>query len=339
MNYKDYYKILGVNKDASKDEIKKAYRRMARKYHPDVNPDDKDSAKKFNEISEAYEVLSNDENRKLYDQVGADWKQYKRAKEQGGAQGGPYSGDFNWNQWAQNHGTRGRRSGHTQTDNDIFSGGDFSDFFEQVFGGSFGRGQQQRRTGADFRDNAYQKGTETGSNKGKDINAELEITLEEAFKGVEKSVRVNKNQMKIKIPKGIGDGRKLKMKGKGYPAQFGGEGGDLYIKVKIKPHEIFSRDGDDLYTTVETGLYQAVLGGVVKVPTMTGSVKIKIPPETQPGKVMRVAGYGMPSSKSGNKNGNLYATVQVTLPEKLSDKEKQLFKDLADIRGEKTAQN
>ncbi len=337
MNYKDYYKILGVKKGASKDEIKKAYRQLARKHHPDVNPDDKGATKKFNEISEAYEVLSNDENRKLYDQLGPDWKKYKRAEEQGGAK----QGDFNWNQWARSQGGPNRGQAYTQTENDFFGGGDFSDFFEQVFGGgSFQRGQQrQRRTrpGADFRDSAYKWGTETITQRGKDINAELEITLEEAYNGTEKSVRVNKNQMKIKIPRGIADGRRLKLKGRGQPGSGGGEAGDLYIKVMIKPHDVFTREGDDLYTTVDVGLYQALLGGVIKVPTMTGNVKIKVPPESQPGKVMRITGHGMPVFQSDNKKGNLYATLQVKLPEKLTDNEKKLFRELADIRGEKTA--
>ncbi|MDG5767985.1 J domain-containing protein [Balneolales bacterium ANBcel1] len=337
MNYKDYYKTLGVGKQASKDEIKKAYRKLARKHHPDVNPDDKGAAKKFNEISEAYEVLGNDENRKLYDQLGADWKHYKRAGEQGGGQ----SGGFNWQQWARDQGAgRAGRQHRSQTGGDFFSGGDFSEFFEQVFGGGFGRSQQQQRRtrpGADFRDTAYQWGADTATRKGKDVNAELEISLEEAYKGVEKSVRVNKRPMKIKVPKGIPEGRKLKLRGKGLPGTNGGEAGDLYIRIKIKPHDVFTREGDDLYTTIDVGLYQLLLGGVVTVPTMTGNVKIKVPPESQPGKVMRIAGYGMPVLQSEEKKGHLYATLQVKLPEKLTGKEKKLFRELADIRGEKTA--
>lgn len=336
MNYKDYYKILGVKKGASKDEIKKAYRRLARKYHPDVNAGDKTAAQKFKDISEAYEVLGNEENRKLYDQLGADWKQYKRAGEQAGAN----RGDFNWQQWTQGQGARNRQQAYTRGEDDFFAGGDFSDFFEQFFGGGFNKGfQRQRRTrpGTGFRDTVYERGADSVTQKGKDINAELDITLEEAYKGVEKTVRVKKNQMKIKIPKGIRDGRRLKLKGRGQPGRQGGEAGDLYIKINIKPHEVFTREGDDLYTTVDVDLYQALLGGVIKVPTMTGNLKIKVPPESQSGKVMRVAGYGMPVFQSDSKKGDLFVTLQVRLPEKLSDKEKKLFKELADMRREKTA--
>ena len=336
MNYKDYYKTLGVKRGASQDEIKKAYRKLARKYHPDVNEGDDNAAKKFKEISEAYEVLGNEENRKLYDQLGADWKHYKRQGEQAGAQGG----DFNWQQWAQGQRSRNRQQAYTRTEEDFFGGGDFSDFFEQFFGGGINTGFQRKRRsrpGAGFRDTAYGGGGETVKAMGKDINAELDVTLEEAFKGTEKSVRVNRKQMKIKIPKGIMSGRRLKLKGRGQPGIQGGEPGDLYIKVNILPHDVFTREENDLYTTVNVGLYQALLGGVIKVPTMTGNVKIKVPPESQPGKVMRIANHGMPVFQKEKEKGNLYVTLQVKLPEKLSEEEKKLFKELADIRGEKTA--
>lgn len=329
MNYKDYYSILGVKKGASKDEIKKAYRKLARKYHPDVNPDDKEAARKFNEIGEAYEVLSDDENRKLYDQVGADWKKYKQA--------GAQSGDFNWQQYARNQGGPGGRHTYSRTAEDFFGGGDFSDFFEQIFGGGINRGQQRQRRarpGADFRDAGYGWDVRTESRKGKDITAELQITLEEAYHGTEKSVRLNKNQMKIKIPKGIYSGRRLKLKGRGQPGTGGGEPGDLYIKVTIKPHEVFTREDDDLYTNVEVSLYKALLGGTMEVPTMNGTVKIKVPAESQPGRVFRLRGYGMPVFQQEEKKGDLFATLQVRLPEKLSKKEKEMFRELAEIRKE-----
>jgi curved DNA-binding protein len=330
MNYKDYYSALGVKKNASKEEIKKAYRKLARKHHPDVNPDDDTAAKKFKEISEAYEVLGNEENRKLYDQLGSDWKRYK--------QGGGQSADFNWQEWARSQGARSRQHAYSQTTEDFFGGGDFSDFFEQIFGGGFNMGQQgQRRTraGADFYDQPFGRQSRPVTQRGKDIHAELEITLEEAFKGTEKSVRVNKNQMKVKIPKGIHHGRRLKLKGRGNPGSQGGEPGDLYIRINIRPHEMFTREEENLNAAVNVGLYQMLLGGVIQVPTMTGKVKIKVPPESQPGKVMRLAGYGMPVFQSENRKGDLFVTLQVSLPDKLSDKEKKLFRDLAAIRGEK----
>ncbi len=333
MNYKDYYKILGVSKGASKAEIKKAYRKLARKYHPDVNPDNDTAAKRFKEISEAYEVLGNDENRKMYDQLGSEWKQYKRS-------GGRQDSDFNWQQWAQNQGGRQSEGFRTRTAEDYFGGGEFSDFFEQIFGGNMKREfhrQQQSDPDNRFGGHPFGRGARASTRKGRDLNAELEITLEEAWKGTEKSVRVNNNQIKIKIPKGIHSGRRLKLKGRGLPGEIGGEAGDLYIRIVIKPHEIFTRDEDDLYTTVEVGLYQALLGGVIRVPTMTGSVKIKVPPESQPGKVMRIAGHGMPVFQSDDEKGDLYATLLIRLPEKLTDKEKKLLKELSDLRGEITA--
>ncbi len=330
MDYKDYYSTLGVKKGASKDEIKKAYRKLARKYHPDVNPDDEAAAKKFKEISEAYEVLGTEENRKLYDQLGSDWKKYK--------QSGGQSGDFNWQQWAKNQGARNRQHAHSQTAEDFFGGGDFSDFFEQIFGGGINRGQfRQRRTrgGAEFHEHPFGYETRSVSQKGKDIHADLEISLEEAYKGTEKSVRVNRNQMKVKIPKGIHSGRRLKLKERGHPGSHGGEPGELYITVNVKTHDVFTREDDNLHTTVDVGLYQAILGGVIDVPTMTGSVKIKVPPESQPGKIMRIAGYGMPVFQSENRKGDLFVTLQVVLPEKLTEKEKKLFRELAELRDEK----
>ncbi|MFO8030029.1 MAG: J domain-containing protein [Cyclonatronaceae bacterium] len=330
MNYKDYYSILGVKKGASKEEIKKAYRKLARKYHPDVNQGDDTAVKKFKEVSEAYEVLGNEENRKLYDQLGADWKRYRDS----GAQGG----DFNWQQWARDQGAGRRQQAYSGSTEDFFGGGDFSDFFEQIFGGGIHmgqRGQRRTRPGAGFYDQPFGQETRRAQQKGKDINAELEISLEEAYKGTEKSVRVNKNQMKVKIPKGIYSGRRLKLKGRGQPGVHGGQPGDLYIRVTIRPHDVFTREDDHLYVTVNAGLYQMLLGGVVTVPTMTGNVKIKVPAESQPGKVMRLAGYGMPVFQSENRKGDLFATLQVTLPEKLTDKEKKLFRELAAMRDEK----
>lgn len=345
MNYKDYYKVLGVKKSAAKDEIKKAYRSLARKYHPDVNADDPAAAKRFKEIGEAYEVLGNEENRKLYDQLGAQWKNYKRS--------GGSSSDFNWQQWARSQrgggpgagfgsgaGQAGSAGAGYRTAADFFGGGDFSDFFEQIFGGGMSRGyqrQQRNRPGSGFREQAYDWGGRMSAEKGKDINAELAITLEEAWHGVEKNVRVKQKPIKIKIPAGIRSGRRLKLRERGHPGKNGGPAGDLYIKIDIKPHPVFSREEDDLYTNVDVSLYHLLLGGVVRVPTITGSVKIKVPPESQAGKVMRVAGHGMPVFQQEGKRGDLYVTLQALLPEKLTSREKELFKQLADIRGEKTA--
>lgn len=336
MEYKDYYKILGVNKNASQDEIKKAYRKLARKYHPDVNKDDDGAAKKFNEIQEAYEVLKNPEDRKLYDQVGANWKQYKQ-------QNGGSTSDFDFNQWRDMGGGRSRqRTYHFSGDPASGFGGaedhPFSDFFETIFGRGFGGGgpsggtdpfSQRRQHNDPF--SGQQQYQQQQQQAGRDLNAALEITLQEAFKGVTKSVSIRGERIKVKIPAGIEDGQRLKITGRGDKGP-GGKAGNLFIKIQIKPHPKFRREGKDLYTDVPVDLYTAMLGGEIKVPTMSGSAKIKIPPETQPGKTFRLSGQGMPEFKKTEIRGDLYAKVDVQLPSNLTDEEKELFKQLQAMR-------
>lgn len=342
MDYKDYYSILGVKKGASKEEVKKAYRSKARKYHPDVNADSKEAAQKFKEISEAYEVLGNEENRKLYDELGANWKMYKQAGAQAGStagsgrRGSPYD-QAHWQQWSSRQQGGGS---HARGGSEFFGSGDFSDFFEQFFGGAAsgagaGSGFNQsgsQESGGGFRE-AFRWGESSRSEKGKDIHAELPVTLEEVFAGTEKSVRVHKNQIKIRIPKGIPEGRKLKIKGRGGKGTGGAEAGDLYIRITCKPHEHFSREGDDLYTRISVSMYEALFGSVVSVPTISGSVKIRIPPQTQPGKMMRVAGHGMPVFQSKDRRGDLFVTIQVALPEQLTPEEEKFLREMAERRG------
>lgn len=328
MEFRDYYSILGVKKGASKDEIKKSYRKLARKYHPDVNPNDSEALKKFKQVGEAYEVLSNDENRKLYDQAGADWKRYKQA--------GAQSGDFNWQQWANRQRAQKHQHAYSQSGETPFGAEDFSDFFEHIFGGGqpFRHSQKRGASSGPFGGAPFEWQTQTPPKpeKGKDLSATLEITLEEAYEGTEKSVRLNKEQIKIKIPKGIKSGKKLKLKNRGGPGARGGVCGDMYITVVVRPHDVFQREENDLYTETDVGLFQALMGGTATIPALSGKVKIKIPPGSQPGKVMRLKGFGMPVFGKEEQKGDLYVTINVQLPENLSEQEKELIRKWEKLR-------
>lgn len=322
MEYKDYYKILGVSRDASQDAIKKKYRKLAAKYHPDKNPDDKSAENKFKEIGEAYEVLKDPEKRKLYDKVGADWKRYQQA--------GASSDDFNWSQYARGGG--GQRVNINM--DDFFGGGQpggggspFSSFFETIFGGGdpFAGRQSQARQ--------YQSNARSAtSQRGKDAKAEVDIDLKEVMTGVEKQFRVNGERVKIKIPAGIEHGKRLKLKGKGQDSQRGGTKGDLYLKVNVIEPEGFERKGNNIYQKVPLDLYTAVLGGELTAQTLNGKIKLTIPPETQNGKMFRLAGRGLPQFKRTGKRGDYFLQTDITIPENLNPKEKELFKKLADER-------
>ncbi|MCX7878937.1 MAG: DnaJ domain-containing protein [Ignavibacteria bacterium] len=303
MEYKDYYKILGVSKNATQDEIKKAYRKLAVKYHPDKNPGNKEAEAKFKEINEANEVLSDPVKRKQYDELGANWQQYQRA------------GGFDWNRYRQDH-----TNETFFTDFGGFSSGDFSDFFEAFFGRGFGgstghRGSSHRRVV-----------------KGEDIHAELNITLEEAYNGTEKLFELNGQRIKLKIKKGIKDGQILKLAGKGYPGLNGGPNGDLLLTIHIQKHPDFERIDDDLYVTVPLDIYTAVLGGKIEVKTLKGKVKINIPPETPNGKTLRLAGLGMPRYGHESIKGDLYVKIELQTPRNLSSEEIKLFRKLSELR-------
>ncbi len=317
MDYKDYYNILGVSRDASQDEIKKKYRKMAAKFHPDKNPNNKKAEAKFKEIGEAYEVLKDPEKRKLYDQVGHDWKNYQQA--------GANPNDFNWSQYGD-----GQRV--NVNFEEMFAGGQqsggspFSSFFETIFGGgqgnggSYGRGGQQGYT----RSRAQQRG--------RDTEAEIQISLDDVVSGVEKQLQINGEKVKVKIPAGIEDGKRLKLRGHGQASPLGGPKGDLYLKVKINIPEGFERKGRDIVQTLPLDLYTALLGGELKVQTLEGKVKLNIPPETPNGKVFRLAGRGLPEFKKSSARGNYFIKAEIQLPENLTEKEKELFKELAKQR-------
>ena len=295
MNYIDYYKILGLNKKATENEIKKAYRKMARKYHPDLNPNDKAAEQKFNEINEANEVLSNPENRKKYDQYGKDWKQaeeFEKAKQQ-----------------QQYYGGRGQRTGGQ------FSEDEFSDFFSSMFGGGFER-----------------SGSRNVKFRGQDYNAELQLELEDVYKTHKRTLTVNGKNIRLTIPAGVRNGQVIKIKGYGGEGINGGPKGDLHIEFTILNHSRFKRDKDNLYTTVDLDLYKALLGGEVIIETFDGKVKLNVKPETKNLTKVKLKGKGFPIYKKEGKFGDLYITYRIKIPTNLTNKEKELYKELAKLR-------
>jgi len=303
MEYKDYYQILGVPRTATPDEIKKAYRKLARQHHPDNNPGDKRAEAKFKEINEANEVLSDPDKRRKYDQLGSQWQQYERM---GGQPGG-----FDWSQWT---------TGQSVDLDDLFggSGGGFSDFFTQIFGGMGGAGGM--------------RGASRGPARGRDFDHPVNISLKEAFSGVTLSLQKDGQKLEVKIPPGVKTGSRVRVAGQGGEGRSGGAAGDLYLVVDVAADPIFERSGDDLKVTVTADLYTLILGGEVTVPTMTGEAQLKIPAETQPGRVFRLRGQGMPLLRDSNRRGDLLVKVQVALPAHLTDTEKSLFKQLAGLR-------
>lgn len=303
MAYIDYYKILGVDKNATPDQIKKAYRKLARKYHPDVNPGDKEAERSFKEINEANEVLSSTENRAKYDKYGEHWKhgeEYERAQQQQQQQ---YS-----RQQSQGYG------GFSEAD--FGEGADFSDFFQSMFGGAGGRS----------------RGSASGKFKGQDVSAELNLHLRDAAKTHQQTFEINGKKVRISIPAGIADGQKIKLKGHGNPGVNGGPAGDLYITFNIANDSHFDRDGDNLSTVVPIDLYTALLGGDVTVHTLDGSVNLKVKPETQNGTKVRLKGKGFPVYKKDEAFGDLFVTYRVKLPTNLTPKEKELFQQLKDLQ-------
>lgn len=320
VEYKDYYKILGLSKGAKTEEVKKAYRKLARTYHPDLNKG-ADAERRFKEINEAHEVLSDPEKRKRYDTLGANWDQFSR----GGGAPGPGRGNFEW----VFTGTPGRG----------FDGagdmGGFSDFFRTFFGDLGGVSQEDLLRGR--RTNGRPR-----AKSGEDVEGEVEIPLAEAFRGTERSLEVRRTdgsvrKLDVRIPAGVRDGQRIRLAGQGAPGHGGGPAGDMFLRVRVKPHPSFRREGDDLHSDLPVALHEALLGAEVTVPTLKGRVALKIPAETQNGRTIRLAGQGMP--RAGGGAGDLFVTVKVVLPQKLSAEERACIETLAasradtDVRG------
>jgi molecular chaperone DnaJ len=353
MQYKDYYNTLGVKRNASEKEIKSAFRKMARKLHPDLNPNDKESEARFKEVSEAYEVLSDKEKRKKYDQFGADWERYQ---ESAGAPGG-----FDFSKYSE--GFPGGFAGEGVRFSTGVGDDGFSDFFEMLFGRTAGGGGGTRAGG-----NAYYTGgrTRTIPRAGEDYEHEVDIALEEAFSGTQRVLQMEvpeacptcggtgitnnrvcpvcngdgtvtrTKRLEVKIPPGVHTGSRVRVAGEGGLGSGGGSRGDLYLKVRVAPNRRFERKGDDLHTTVTTPVYTAVLGGEVEVPTPRGTkLALKIPASTQNGRTFKLSGQGMPNLKDPQKRGDLFAKIEVQLPAELGDQEKQLYTELQRIYNER----
>ena len=319
MDYKDYYQILGVDKNASQDEIKKAFRKLARKHHPDVNPGDPSAEERFKEINEANEVLSDPEKRRKYDQFGSQWQQYERA--------GGQPEDFNWNQWQAQPGAQYTYHSVNPEDlEDMFGGqGGFSDFFETLFGGR----ANQRTRGQNRQGYSYQP----RPRRGQDIEHPVQISLAEAFHGTERVLEYEGGRrIEAKIPPGVQTGSKVRLKGQGVPGVSGGTTGDLFLKVEVLPDHRFQREGNDLRTTIQVDLLTLLLGGQTQVQGIDRTVTLEIPAETANGKTFRLRGLGMPHLKKPEQRGALYATVEAKLPRNMTSEEKKLLQQWQKMR-------
>ena len=296
MEYIDYYKVLGLEKKATQEEIKKAYRKLARKYHPDLNPDDEAAKKSFQQINEAHEVLSDPEKRKKYDQYGQNWKEgeaYEKARRSG------------------------QQASYSTQQGAGFDDYDFSDFFSSMFGAGTSSGSHRRSGARGF--------------KGQDIQANFPLQLKEAFHTHKQVFTINGKNIRITIPAGVEDGQVIRLVGHGSPGINGGPAGDLYITFQIATDPIFKRRGNDLYLTQKIPLYTAILGGEILVETMSGQVKLKVKPETQNGTKVKLTGKGFAVYKKENQYGDLYVTYDIALPQHLSQEEKDLFVQLSKI--------
>ncbi len=331
MDFKDYYQTLAVAKTASDKELKQAYRKLARKHHPDVNPGDKSAESRFKEINEAYEVLGDPEKRRKYDELGANWRQYEQAQQQGqGFPGGsPFGGGAapGGGAWNINMGGPGGgyRTMSEEEMKDLFGNEDpFSDFFQTFFGGGGARERGRTRQGRTPR-----------SHKGRDIEHEVELTLEEAYHGATRRVSIKQGgharSVDVRIPVGVKDGSRVRAAGEGEAGGSGGASGDLYLRVRLKPHAVFERQGNDLHTRLAVVVTTAVLGGEANVPTITGSVRLKIPETTQTAQVFRLKGHGMPSIGKPDERGDLYATVEIQLPRSLTKDQRTHWEALAKV--------
>jgi curved DNA-binding protein len=319
VQFRDYYETLGVSKTASEDEIKSAFRKLARKYHPDVAKDKKTAEEKFKQINEAYEVLSDPEKRKKYDQLGANWNQpggFQRPPDWGAQQ--PGGGAYRY----------GGGDGGVEFE---FNGTGFSDFFEAFFGG--GRGQSAFGGGG----GGFGR-RQAGAERGSDVEADIMVPLEEAIHGAKRTISLRRGgsnkveTYQVKIPRGVHEGQRIRLAGQGEAGERGGKSGDLFLRVRLARHPDFRVEGSDLIHEVKIAPWQAILGTELKVPTLEGDVRLKIPPGTQAGQRFRLRERGLPTSSG--KRGDLYVEVQINIPKKLTERERELWRELAKLHGE-----
>jgi curved DNA-binding protein len=320
MDFKDYYSTLGVAKTATGKELKQAYRKLARKHHPDVNPGDNSAESKFKEINEAYEVLGDPEKRKKYDELGANWRMYEQAGAPGGPGAGPQGGGWDVNFGGAPGG--GFRTMTPEEMREMFGDADpFSDFFHTFFGGSMGS------------EGARGRGGRKGDRKGRDFEQEIQLGLEDAYGGAMRRLSIKQDgharTVDVRIPPGVAEGSRVRVAGEGEHGTGGGQSGDLYLRIHVAPHPRFERKGKDLYARVTIPLTTAVLGGEVEVTTIGDkALRLKIPPMTQNGQVFRLKGHGMPAVGKPDDRGDLYATVDVELPRQLTPEQRAHFEAL-----------
>jgi DnaJ-class molecular chaperone len=322
MEFKDYYAILGVTKTATEKEIKQAYRKLARKLHPDVNPGDKMSETRFKDVNEAYEVLGDAEKRKKYDELGSNWRMYAQA-------GQPYGPDARGGAWSAPGGTQGGYRTMTADEVEDMLGGEgvFSEFFRTFFGGEEPPAAPRRGRGARSR-----------HRQGDDVEQDLPLTLEDAFHGTMRRISIKRDgharTLDVRIPAGVKDGSRVRLPGEGGPGSQGGAAGDLYLRIRLSAHARFERKGQDLHVKVAVPVTTAVLGGEANVPTLAGrDLRLKIPAGTQSGQVFRLRGHGMPSTTKSEERGDLFATADVEVPRTLTPEQRAHYEALAKLEG------
>src|SRR5688572_15138877 len=305
MDFKDYYEILGVPPDADEQTIKQQYRKLARQHHPDVNPGNKEAEEKFKSINEAYQALSNPEQRKKYDELRAQYQRWQ--------QSGRQPKDFNWQNWAAQPGENANVRYATPEDlEDLFgSESPFSDFFTNIFGQAHGQARSR------------------GPRKGQDVEAEIDLSLEEAYRGTTRPLQIGDKRIEARIPPGVRTGSRVRLAGQGGPGRDSGPAGDLYLIVRLLPHPSFELEGENLHTEVPLDIYTAVVGGEVQVPTLERPLMLKIPPKTQGGRTFRLSGRGMPKPGDPTTKGNLYVRVKLVLPENMTEEELNTLRSLA----------
>jgi curved DNA-binding protein len=310
MDFKDYYEILGVTVTADRKAIQQAYRRLARKHHPDVNPGNKDAEEKFKTINEAYQVLSDAIKRKKYDELQAQYQQWQQT--------GGQKQDFDFQNWSTQSG-QGARTQHANAEDleDLFgSESPYSDFFSNIFGG---------KAGSD-------RGATPSPRRGRDIQYEVDLTLEEAFRGTERALEIDGHRVQASIPLGVRTGTRVRLAGRGEAGRNGGTAGDLYLIINVLPNAIFERDGDDLHFDAPIDIFTAIAGGEIRIPALEHLLTLTIPPRTNANRTFRLRGKGMPYLREPNKRGDMFARVKLVLPDALTEKEVEGITALASAR-------
>ena len=311
MDFKDYYEILGVAPNADKKVIKQTYRQLARKHHPDVNPGNKGAEEKFKTINEAYQVLSDEKQRKKYDELRAQYQQWQQT-------GGQQQQDFDWQNWS-NQSDKGARTQYANAEDleDLFgSTSPYSDFFSSIFGGKSSGGRS----------------APLNPRRGRDVEYEVDLTLEEAFRGTERALEIDGHRVQASIPLGVRTGTRVRLAGRGEVGKNGGPAGDLYLIIKVLPNDIFERDGDDLHMDASIDIFTAIAGGEVRIPALERPLTLTIPPRTNANQTFRLRGKGMPYLREPNKRGDLFARVKLVLPVSLTDQEVNSITTLAAAR-------